>query len=37
MDFPGVADVMKAYQARADAEGVDPLGYYTAPCLNSRC
>jgi branched-chain amino acid transport system substrate-binding protein len=31
MDFPGVADLMEAYQARASAEGVDPLGYYTAP------
>jgi branched-chain amino acid transport system substrate-binding protein len=28
MDFPGVADLMKKYQARAAAEGVDPLGYY---------
>jgi branched-chain amino acid transport system substrate-binding protein len=28
MDFPGVADVLKKYQARAAAEGVDPLGYY---------
>src|SRR5215471_6860923 len=31
MDFPGVADLMKKYQARAGAEGVDPLGYYMAP------
>jgi branched-chain amino acid transport system substrate-binding protein len=31
MDFPGVADMMKKYQARAPAEGVDPLGYYIAP------
>jgi branched-chain amino acid transport system substrate-binding protein len=31
MDFPGVAELMKKYQARAPAEGVDPLGYYTAP------
>jgi branched-chain amino acid transport system substrate-binding protein len=31
MDFPGVADLMKRYQARAAAEGVDPLGYYMAP------
>jgi branched-chain amino acid transport system substrate-binding protein len=31
MDFPGVADLMKKYQARAQAEGVDPLGYYMAP------
>jgi branched-chain amino acid transport system substrate-binding protein len=31
MNFPGVADLMKKYQARAGAEGVDPLGYYMAP------
>ena len=31
MNFPGVADLMKKYQARAAAEGVDPLGYYMAP------
>ena len=31
MDFPGVADLIKRYQARAAAEGVDPLGYYMAP------
>jgi len=31
MDFPGVADLIKRYQARAGAEGVDPLGYYMAP------
>jgi branched-chain amino acid transport system substrate-binding protein len=31
MDFPGIADLMKKYQARAQAEGVDPLGYYMAP------
>jgi branched-chain amino acid transport system substrate-binding protein len=31
MEFPGVADLMKKYQARAGAEGVDPLGYYMAP------
>jgi len=31
MDFPGVAELMKKYQARAPAEGVDPLGYYLAP------
>lgn len=31
MDFPGSADLLKKYQARAGAEGVegvDPLGYY---------
>jgi len=31
MNFPGVADLMKKYQDRAGAEGVDPLGYYMAP------
>jgi branched-chain amino acid transport system substrate-binding protein len=29
--FPGIDDLMKKYQARAQAEGVDPLGYYMAP------
>ena len=31
MQFPGVADLIARYQARAGAEGVDPLGYYMAP------
>src|SRR5262249_41310002 len=31
MDFPGVKELMKKYQDRAAAEGVDPLGYYMAP------
>ncbi len=31
MDFPGVTDLLKKYQARAAAEGVDSLGYYIAP------
>jgi len=31
MQFPGVEDVIKKYQARAQAEDVDPLGYYMAP------
>lgn len=31
MQFPGVADLIKKYQGRAAAEGVDPLGYYMAP------
>ncbi len=31
MDFPGVADFLKKYQARAQAEGVDALGYYIGP------
>ena len=31
MQFPGVDELIKKYQARAAAEGVDPLGYYMAP------
>jgi branched-chain amino acid transport system substrate-binding protein len=31
MQFPGVADLVSRYQARAAVEGVDPLGYYMAP------
>jgi branched-chain amino acid transport system substrate-binding protein len=31
MDFPGVSDLMKKYQSRAQSEGVDALGYYMAP------
>jgi branched-chain amino acid transport system substrate-binding protein len=31
MEFTGVLDLMKKYQARALGEGVDPLGYYMAP------
>jgi branched-chain amino acid transport system substrate-binding protein len=31
MQFSGVADLIKKYQARAQAEGVDALGYYMAP------
>src|SRR5262249_34567396 len=31
MDFPGVTDFLKNYQARAGSEGVDPLGYYIGP------
>jgi branched-chain amino acid transport system substrate-binding protein len=31
MDFPGVADFIKKYQAKAASEGVDPLGYYIGP------
>jgi branched-chain amino acid transport system substrate-binding protein len=31
MDFPGVDALIKKYQARAQAEGVDALGYYMAP------
>ena len=31
MEFPGVMEFIKKYQARAPGEGVDPLGYYMAP------
>jgi branched-chain amino acid transport system substrate-binding protein len=31
LQFPGVAELMQKYQARAGSEGVDPLGYYMAP------
>jgi branched-chain amino acid transport system substrate-binding protein len=31
MQFPGVEGLIKKYQARAQAEGVDALGYYMAP------
>jgi branched-chain amino acid transport system substrate-binding protein len=31
MMFPGVEELIKKYQARAPAEGVDLLGYYMAP------
>jgi len=31
MNFPGVAEFMTRYQAKAPAEGVDVLGYYIAP------
>jgi branched-chain amino acid transport system substrate-binding protein len=31
MQFPGVADLISRYQARAASEGVDPLGYYMPP------
>jgi len=36
MMFPGVEDLMKKYQARAAAEGVDPLGHYMAPHAYSQ-
>jgi branched-chain amino acid transport system substrate-binding protein len=31
MQFPGVMDLLKKYQAKAPAEGVDALGYYMPP------
>jgi branched-chain amino acid transport system substrate-binding protein len=32
LSFDGVDDLIRKYQARAAAEGVDALGYYMAPC-----
>jgi branched-chain amino acid transport system substrate-binding protein len=31
MEFPGIMDFLKKYQARAAGEGVDPLGYFLPP------
>ncbi len=31
LQFPGVLEFLKKYQARAASEGVDPLGYYLPP------
>jgi branched-chain amino acid transport system substrate-binding protein len=31
MQFPGIMDFIKKYQAKAPAEGVDPLGYFLPP------
>ena len=31
MNFPGIWDFLKQYQAKAPAEGVDPLGYFLPP------
>jgi branched-chain amino acid transport system substrate-binding protein len=31
MDFPGIKDFLKRYQAKAASEGIDPLGFYTPP------
>jgi branched-chain amino acid transport system substrate-binding protein len=36
MKFPGVMDFIKKYQARAPAEGVDPLGYFLPPFAYSE-
>ena len=34
MNFPGIEDFLKKYQARAKDSGVDPLGFYQPPiCL----
>ncbi|HUI34098.1 MAG TPA: amino acid ABC transporter substrate-binding protein [Stellaceae bacterium] len=31
MQFPGITDFLKTYQAKAGAAGVDPLGWYLPP------
>ena len=31
MQFPGVLEFLKRYQAKAASEGVDPLGYFLPP------
>ncbi len=31
LNFPGVGEFLKKYQAKAGSEGVDPLGYYLPP------
>jgi len=31
LEFPGVEEFLKKYQAKAASEGVDPLGYYLPP------
>jgi branched-chain amino acid transport system substrate-binding protein len=36
MQFPGVMDFLKRYQAKAQAEGVDPLGYFLPPWAYAR-
>jgi branched-chain amino acid transport system substrate-binding protein len=36
MRFPGVMEFLKRYQAKAQAEGVDPLGYFLPPWAYAR-
>jgi branched-chain amino acid transport system substrate-binding protein len=36
LQFPGVMDFLTAYQAKAPAEGVDPLGWFLPPYAYSR-
>ena len=31
MQFPGIMDFLKKYQAKAPSEGIDPLGWYLPP------
>ena len=36
MEFPGVMDFLKQYQAKAPAAGIDPLGYFLPPFAYSE-
>ena len=36
MQFPGVIEFLTRYQAKAQAEGVDPLGYFLPPWAYAR-
>ena len=36
MQFPGVLDFLTRYQAKAQSEGVDPLGYFLPPWAYAR-
>ncbi|MBV8890054.1 MAG: amino acid ABC transporter substrate-binding protein [Alphaproteobacteria bacterium] len=36
MQFPGILDFLKEYQAKAPGEGVDPLGYFLPPFAYSE-
>jgi branched-chain amino acid transport system substrate-binding protein len=36
LQFPGVMEFLAKYQAKAPAEGVDPLGYYISPYAYSQ-
>jgi branched-chain amino acid transport system substrate-binding protein len=36
MDFPGIWEFIKEYQPKAQAEGVDPLGYFLPPFAYSE-
>src|SRR3974390_942647 len=31
MEFPGITEFLKKYQAKASGEGIDPLGWYLPP------
>ncbi|PYM21265.1 MAG: branched-chain amino acid ABC transporter substrate-binding protein [Candidatus Rokuibacteriota bacterium] len=37
LKFPGIEDFLKRYQARAEKEGVDPLGHYLPPWAYAYC